>query len=83
MCATLFQKEVGILMYLIVGTRPDSAFDFGRLSKYKQHTTNSLWYPEKRVFRFLHRTSDIAVLFGGDASGYDATVGFSDSDCAG
>lgn len=75
----LYQKAIGSLMYLMIGTRPDLAFVIGRLSQHMQKPTNSLWTAVKRVFRYIQGTRKLVITYGGG----HGLVGFSDSDWAG
>eukprot|EP00171_Calliarthron_tuberculosum_P021440 IDg21440t1 len=77
----LYRKEVGSLMYLMVGTRSDLAFAVGKLSQHCEKPLLSHWTAVKGVLRYIADTCDRGLLFSGSQS--LVPVGYSDSDWGG
>ncbi|HVW99086.1 MAG TPA: Ty1/Copia family ribonuclease HI, partial [Candidatus Babeliaceae bacterium] len=81
---TVYQSIMGELLYAANISRPDIAFQVGRLCQYMSDPHEHQLQAAKRVMRFLSQTADDCLLFGtneinhGDSG---ATV-FSDSDYA-
>jgi hypothetical protein len=80
-----YASVVGSLMYAIICTRPDIAHALGVLSKYMSKPGKENWTTIKRVFRYLHGTTDHAIYYQGKARpGRVLDVhGFVDADWAG
>jgi len=78
-CAT-----VGVLMYLMICTRPDLAFTLSRLSKFSSRPGTKHAAAIKRVLRYLVGTQDMGIAFNIPSSSSPATnlLGYSDSDFA-
>ena len=67
MSRILYASVVGSLMYAMVCTRPDIAHAVGVLSRYMSKPRKELWVVVKRVFRYLHGTTDHAIYYQGRA----------------
>lgn len=52
-----YQKAVGSLMYLMLGTRPDIAFAISHLAQFCSDPAEKHWIAIKRVFRYLKGTA--------------------------
>jgi hypothetical protein len=74
-----YQRVVGSLMYIMVGTRPDIAYAVGALSRYLSNPGPEHWTAAKRVLRYLGGTMEKGMKFGG---GDSTLVGFTDADFA-
>jgi len=60
-----YASVVGSLMYAMVCTRPDIAHAVGVLSKFMSKLGKEHWIAVKRVFRYLHGTSDYGLCYQG------------------
>jgi hypothetical protein len=76
-----YREAIGSLMYLMVGTRPDIAFDVSRMAKYVESPTILQWKAVKHIMRYFRHTSDYGLEFGG--SGNVDFKCFCDSDWGG
>lgn len=56
--AKQYQKAIGCLMYLMLGTRPDLSFAISHLSQFCADPAEKHWTAVKRVFRYLNGTID-------------------------
>jgi hypothetical protein len=74
-----YQRLVGSLMYLMLGTRPDIAFAVGALSRHMANPGPQHWTAAKRVLRYLVGTVNLGLKFKG---GLQELVGFTDADWA-
>ena len=61
-----FQKAIGSLMYLMLGTRPDIAFPVSCLSRHMANPIQSHTSAVKRVFRYLNGSQDLELVFQGE-----------------
>ena len=60
-----YASAVGSLMYAMVCTRPDIAHAVGVLSRFMSKLGKEHWTTVKRVFRYLHGTSDYGLCYQG------------------
>ena len=60
-----YQSMVGSLLYIAVGTRPDIAQAVGAVSKFCSNPTEAHKTAVKRIFRYLKKTTNLAVLPSG------------------
>eukprot|EP00253_Pinus_taeda_P012443 PITA_12443 len=63
MSRVLYASAVGSLMYAMVCTRPDIAHVVGVLRRYMSKPGKEHWTTVKRVFRYLHGTSDYGLCY--------------------
>ena len=80
-----YASAVGSLMYAMVCTRLDIAHVVGVLSRFMSKPGKEHWIAVKRVFRYLHGTSDYGLCYQG-RPGLDKVLdihGFVDVDWAG
>jgi hypothetical protein len=85
MSHVLYASAVGSLMYAMVFTRLDIAHEVGVLSRYMSKLGKENWTTVKRVFRYLHGTTNYGLCYQG-RSGLDKVVdinGFVDADWVG
>ena len=78
-----YQKRIGSLMYAMVATRPDIAYAVGKLSQYCQDSAAKHRAALDRIFRYLKKTTDLALLYDnsvGPISYADASYGDDVSD---
>jgi hypothetical protein len=69
-----YASVVGSLMYVMVCTRPNIAHSVGVLSRYMSKPRKEHWITVKRVFRYLHGTTDYGIFYQGRPSA-DKSVG--------
>ena len=81
-CSGPYREAIGSLMYLMVGTRPDLAYSIGQLSKHVQNPTDAHWEAVKRVIRYIIRTKELGLVFGG-TYGSKTPLVYVDADWAG
>eukprot|EP00253_Pinus_taeda_P003268 PITA_03268 len=60
-----YASAVGSVMYAMVCTRPDIAHVVGVLSRFMSKPRKEHWIAVKRVFRYLHGTSDYGLCYQG------------------
>eukprot|EP00253_Pinus_taeda_P003962 PITA_03962 len=58
-------SAIGSLMYAMLCTRPDIAHAVGVLSRFMSKLGKEHWTSVKRVFRYLHGTSDYGMCYQG------------------
>ena len=62
-----YASAVGSLMYAMLCTQPNICFAVGMVSRYQSKPRPVHWQAVKRIFRYLHRTSDLILCYqGGD-----------------
>lgn len=74
---TLYARQIGSLMYAMLGTRPDIAFAVSFLSRHMSNPTEEHLKAVKRVFRYLKGTMDYELVYQGDLK---PVVGYTDAD---
>jgi hypothetical protein len=75
-----YASLVGSLMYTMLCTRPDISYAVGLVSRFQSNPGEKHWKAAKRVLRYLQRTADYCLTFGGS----DLSLkGYSDADWAG
>eukprot|EP00253_Pinus_taeda_P012655 PITA_12655 len=82
MSRVTYASVVGSLMYAMVYTRLDIAHAVGALSRLMSQPGKEHWIAAKRVFRYLHGTSDYGLCYQGRL-GLDRVLdirGFVDAD---
>src|SRR5205814_1493849 len=62
---TTYQSMVGLLMYAMLGTRPDIAFAVSVVSRYASNPDNSHLKAVKDIFRYLCSTINYELCFQG------------------
>lgn len=60
-----YQRAIGSIMYVMLGTRPDLAYAVSTLSKYCINPGPKHSRAVQRVFRYLRKTKDFGITFGG------------------
>lgn len=61
--ATLYQKILGSIMYLVSGTRPDLAYTITHLSQFNTDPSVTHLNAAKRVLRYLKGTRELKLLY--------------------
>jgi hypothetical protein len=90
-----YQRAIGSIMYVMLGTRPDLAYAVSTLSQFSINPGPEHAQAIKRVLRYLQKTVNLGILYGGTQNlaveealqnlglvGIN-TIGFTDSDWAG
>ena len=70
---TAYQSAIGLLIYTILGTRPDIVCRLLLEKKYGLNLNESYWKAVKRIFRYLRQTVNYQLVFRGELrslSGY-------------
>lgn len=76
-----YQKLIGCLMYLAVGTRPDICYSVSYLSQFNTKYGEAHWNAAKRVLRYLKTTKNYCLTF---KKGEDISLrGYVDADWGG
>ncbi|GKA74118.1 hypothetical protein Tco_0780420 [Tanacetum coccineum] len=78
-----YAKVIGNLMYAMTCTRPDIAYDVGRLSRHTSSHSKKHWDAVNRVFKYLKKTMDYGLEYNGDPSvleGYTNASWITDQD---
>ena len=75
-----YQRAVGLLMYAMLGTRPDIAYAVSVVSRFSANPTTDHWLAVQRILRYLRGTLDLELAFSGELR---PLVGYSDADWAG
>ena len=76
---TEYQRVIGLLMHLMVYTRPDIAFALSKLSQFMSYPAEHHAQGAKALLRYVRSTADMKVTYGAQAA---TLVGFSDADYA-
>lgn len=76
-----YATAIGMLMYAAICTRPDISFAVQTLSQFNQKPTETHWSAVKWVFRYLKKTSDYKLTYGGENTS-DELIGYTDADWA-
>jgi hypothetical protein len=71
-----YQKLIGSLLYVQIGTRPDISFAVSRLAQYASNPSAQHMRLAKYVLAYLKGTADLRLRFEGDGDGLH---GYSDS----
>lgn len=58
-----YSSAVGSLMYAMVGTRPDLAYDVGLISRFMSSPSQEHWQAVKWVMRYIRNTVDLKLTF--------------------
>ncbi|MCO5564774.1 hypothetical protein L7F22_018442 [Adiantum nelumboides] len=75
-----YSSAVGSLMYAMVATRPDIAYEVGVVSRYMSNPSKKHWEAVKKILRYLQGTASSCLCFGNsDAS----IVGYTNADYVG
>ena len=77
MAKVQYVSAVGSLMYVMVCTRPDSAYIVEVVSRFLFNPGREHWNDVKWILRYLRGTSDLKIIFGGKKA---LLVSFTDSD---
>nr|GEY41148.1 hypothetical protein [Tanacetum cinerariifolium] len=60
-----YLKAIGFLMYAMTSTRPDIAYDVGRLNRFTSNPSRQHWKAITRIFKYLRGTKDYGLSYVG------------------
>ena len=72
-----YASAVGILMYVMLCTRPDICYSVGMVSRYQFNPGREHWTAVKHILKYLRRTRDYMLVYHGDKL---APIGYTDFD---
>ena len=58
-----YLQAIGSLMYIMIATRPDIAYAFGKLSQHAENPNKLFWIAVKRVLRYINSTKEFGMLY--------------------
>ena len=70
-------EAVGVLMYAMLGTRPDISYAVTTVSKFSSNPGMAHWDAVKRIYRYLLGSKDLWLMYGGDKK---VLVGYANAD---
>src|ERR1700733_13052204 len=77
-----YLSAVGSLMDLSVGTRPDTSFAVGALSRFNANPGKAHWKQVQHIFKYLAGTKDLTLCYGPGQDSTSLQI-YSDADYAG
>ncbi|KAJ9542250.1 hypothetical protein OSB04_028756 [Centaurea solstitialis] len=60
-----YASAIGSIMYAMLRTRPDVAYSVSVTSRYQQNPGEPHWVAVKNILKYLRRTKDMFLVFGG------------------
>ncbi|KAJ9542665.1 hypothetical protein OSB04_029171 [Centaurea solstitialis] len=60
-----YASAIGSIMYAMLCTRPDVAYSVSVTSRYQQNPGEPYWVAVKNILKYLRRTKDMFLVFGG------------------
>jgi hypothetical protein len=75
-----FQQVIGLLLYIMIGTRPDIAYAVTKLSQFAANPNKDHLDRVMYICRYLLGTSDYALVYNGKSDG--GLLAYADSDWA-
>jgi len=75
-----FQRALGALMYLMLGTRPDIAYSVAALGRHAANPGIEHQHALDRLFRYLRGSSDYKLVYRRGTPGGDTILGYVDAD---
>ena len=60
-----YASAIGSIMYAMLCTRTDVSYALSRTSRYQQNPGASHWVAVKGILKYLRRTKDLFLVFGG------------------
>ena len=61
-----YASAVGSIMYAMICTRPDVSFALSFTSRHQSDPGKEHWIAVKRILKYLRRTKDLFLVYGGD-----------------
>jgi hypothetical protein len=60
-----YDSSIGSIMYAMISTRPDVVLALSLMTRYQSNPCMSHWSAVKNILKFLRRTKDMVLLYGG------------------
>ncbi|KAJ9566141.1 hypothetical protein OSB04_002107 [Centaurea solstitialis] len=73
-----YASAIGSIMYVMLCTRPDVAYSVSVTSRYQQNPGEPHWVAVKNILKYLRRTKDMYLVFGGSEDEI-SVIGYSDA----
>ncbi|KAJ9542203.1 hypothetical protein OSB04_028709 [Centaurea solstitialis] len=73
-----YASAIGSIMYAMLCTRPDVDYSVSVTSRYQQNPGEPHWVAVKNILKYLRRTKDMFLVFGGSEDEISVT-GYSDA----
>ncbi|KAJ9541460.1 hypothetical protein OSB04_027966 [Centaurea solstitialis] len=73
-----YASAIGSIMYAMLCTRPDVAYSVSVTSRYQQNLGEAHWVAVKNILKYLRRTKEMFLVFGGSEDEISVT-GYSDA----
>ncbi|KAJ9544601.1 hypothetical protein OSB04_024308 [Centaurea solstitialis] len=73
-----YASAIGSIMYAMLCTRPDVAYSVSVTSRYQQNPGEPHWVAVKNILKYLRRTKDMFLVFGGSEDEISG-IGYSDA----
>ncbi|KAJ9542298.1 hypothetical protein OSB04_028804 [Centaurea solstitialis] len=73
-----YASAIGSIMYATLCTRPDVAYSVSVTSRYQQNPGEPHWVAVKNILKYLRRTKDMFLVFGGSKDEI-SVIGYSDA----
>ncbi|KAJ9553795.1 hypothetical protein OSB04_017840 [Centaurea solstitialis] len=73
-----YVSAIGSIMYAMLCTRPDVAYSVSVTSRYQQNPGEPHWVAVKNILKYLRRTKEMFLVFGGSEDEISVT-GYSDA----
>ncbi|KAJ9557054.1 hypothetical protein OSB04_011668 [Centaurea solstitialis] len=73
-----YASAIGSIMYAMLCTRPDVAYSVCVTSRYQQNPGEPHWVAVKNILKYLRRTKDMFLVFGGSEDEI-SVIGYSDA----
>ncbi|KAJ9547192.1 hypothetical protein OSB04_019735 [Centaurea solstitialis] len=73
-----YASAIGSIMYAMLCTRPDVAYSVSVTSRYQQNPGEPHWVAVKNILKYLRRTKEMFLVFGGSEDEISVT-GYSDA----
>ncbi|KAJ9556184.1 hypothetical protein OSB04_010798 [Centaurea solstitialis] len=73
-----YASAIGTIMYAMLCTRPDVSYSVSVTSRYQQNPGEPHWVAVKNILKYLRRTKDMFLVFGGSEDEI-SVIGYSDA----
>ncbi|KAJ9557211.1 hypothetical protein OSB04_011825, partial [Centaurea solstitialis] len=73
-----YASAIGSIMYAMLCTRPDVAYSVSVTSRYQQNPGEAHWVAVKNILKYLRRTKEMFLVFGGSEDEISVT-GYTDA----
>ena len=83
MACMTYSSAVGSLMYAMVLTRPDISYVVSLVSRFMTNPSYEHWRAVQWIMRYLKRTLEVSLVYGGEGKNRHIIIGYVDVDFAG